>query len=102
MPVKNPSTTLRAGIIPGQTVTKEKLQRAKELRRDMTPAEKIVWQELRGNKVGVHLKRPDRRRTERSRSVSSWRESIGLLCAALYSVNRDSAETCQVSAGELC
>jgi hypothetical protein len=31
MPVKN--------IIPGQRVTKEKLQRAKELRREMTPAE---------------------------------------------------------------
>jgi very-short-patch-repair endonuclease len=49
MPVKN--------IIPGQTVTKEKLQRAKELRRDMTPAEKILWQELRANKLGVHLRR---------------------------------------------
>jgi very-short-patch-repair endonuclease len=44
MPIKN--------IIPGQIVTKEKLQRAKELRRDMTPAEKILWQELRGNKLG--------------------------------------------------
>ena len=49
MPVKN--------IIPGQTVTKEKLQRAKELRRDMTPAEKILWQELRANKMGVHFRR---------------------------------------------
>lgn len=49
MPVKN--------IIQGQTVTKEKLQRAKELRRDMTPAEKILWQELRGNKLGVHFRR---------------------------------------------
>ena len=49
MPIKN--------IIPGQTVTKEKLQRAKELRRDMTPAEKILWQELRGNKLGVHFRR---------------------------------------------
>ena len=29
-------------IIPGQKVTKEKLQRAKELRRDMTPAEKTA------------------------------------------------------------
>ena len=38
MPVKN--------IIPGQPVTKEKLQRAKELRREMTPAEKILWKEL--------------------------------------------------------
>jgi very-short-patch-repair endonuclease len=49
MPIKN--------IIPGQTVTKEKLQRAKELRRDMTPAEKILWQELRANKLGVHFRR---------------------------------------------
>ena len=40
MPVKNPSTTLKTGIIPGQKVTKEKLERAKELRREMTPAEK--------------------------------------------------------------
>src|SRR3990172_1302674 len=49
MPVKN--------IILGQTVTKEKLQRARELRRDMTPAENILWQELRGNKLGVHFRR---------------------------------------------
>src|SRR3972149_5613591 len=49
MPVKN--------IIPGQTFTKEKLQRAKELRREMTPAKKILWQELRGNKLGVHFRR---------------------------------------------
>jgi len=49
MPVKN--------IIPGQRVTKEKLQRARELRRDMTPAEKILWEELRANKLGVHFRR---------------------------------------------
>ncbi len=49
MPVQN--------IIPGQTVTKEKLQRARELCREMTPAEKILWQELRGNKLGVHFRR---------------------------------------------
>ena len=49
MPVKN--------IIPGQRVTKEKLQRAKELRREMTPAEKILWEELRTNKLGVHFRR---------------------------------------------
>jgi very-short-patch-repair endonuclease len=57
MPVKNPSTTLRTGIIPGQTVTKEKLECAKELRRNMTPAEKILWQELRANKLGVRFRR---------------------------------------------
>ena len=49
MPIKN--------IIPGQRVTKEKLQRAKELRQDMTPAEKILWNELRANKLGVHFRR---------------------------------------------
>jgi very-short-patch-repair endonuclease len=49
MPVKN--------IIPGQKVTKEKLERAKELRREMTPAEKILWQELQANKLGVHFRR---------------------------------------------
>jgi very-short-patch-repair endonuclease len=49
MPVKN--------IIPGQSVTKEKLQRARELRHIMTPAEEILWQELRGNKLGVHFRR---------------------------------------------
>jgi len=50
MPVKN--------IIPGQTVTKAKLQRARELRRDMTPAEKLLWQELRANKLGVRFRPP--------------------------------------------
>lgn len=49
MPVKN--------IIPGQRVTKEKLERARESRCEMTPAEKILWQELRANKLGVHFRR---------------------------------------------
>lgn len=49
MPLKN--------IIQGQAVTKEKLERAKELRREMTPTEKILWQELRANKLGVHFRR---------------------------------------------
>ena len=49
MPVKN--------IIPGQHVTKEKLQRSRELRREMTPAEKILWEELRGSKLGVRFRR---------------------------------------------
>jgi very-short-patch-repair endonuclease len=49
MPTKN--------IIPGQRVTKEKLDRARELRREMTPAEKILWNELRAHKLGVHFRR---------------------------------------------
>jgi very-short-patch-repair endonuclease len=49
MPIKN--------IVTDQKVTKEKLQRAKELRREMTPAEKILWNELRANKLGVRFRR---------------------------------------------
>ena len=49
MPVKN--------IIPGQRVTKEKLERAKELRREMTPAEKLLWREVRAKKLGVRFRR---------------------------------------------
>ncbi len=49
MPIKN--------IVTGQKVAKAKLERAKELRREMTPAEKILWQELRANKLGVHFRR---------------------------------------------
>jgi very-short-patch-repair endonuclease len=35
----------------------EKLHRAKELRRDMTPVERILWSEVRANKLGVHFRR---------------------------------------------
>ncbi len=49
MPVKN--------IIPGQNINPKKLQRARELRSEMTPAEKVLWQELRGNKLGFHFRR---------------------------------------------
>jgi len=50
MPIKN--------IIPGQKINPEKLQRARELRREMTPAEKMLWQALRGNQLGgLHFRR---------------------------------------------
>jgi very-short-patch-repair endonuclease len=44
-------------IITNQKVAKAKLDRAKELRREMTPAEKILWEELRANKLGVRFRR---------------------------------------------
>ena len=44
-------------IVTNQKVTSAKLQRAKELRREMTPTEKILWEELRANKLGVHFRR---------------------------------------------
>ena len=49
MPIKN--------IVTEQLVTKAKLERANELRREMTPAEKLLWQEIRANKLGVRFRR---------------------------------------------
>ena len=49
MPIKN--------IIPGQRVTKEKVEGSRELRREMTPAEKRLWQEVRAKKLGVRFRR---------------------------------------------
>ena len=50
MPVKN--------TIRGQTAYYEMHERAKKLRREMTPAENILWKELRTNKLnGLHFRR---------------------------------------------
>lgn len=50
MPVKN--------VIRGQRISYEMHERAKKLRREMTPAEKILWNELRTNKLnGLHFRR---------------------------------------------
>ena len=45
-------------IVIGQKVTSEKVERAKELRRNMTEAEKKLWQCLRANRLnGWHFRR---------------------------------------------
>ncbi len=45
-------------IVIGQKVTLEKVARAKELRRDMTEEEAILWQRLRTNRPsGWHFRR---------------------------------------------
>jgi very-short-patch-repair endonuclease len=45
-------------IVIGQTINPNKMQLAKELRRQMTPEEKILWQNLRGNRLnGLHFRR---------------------------------------------
>ena len=50
MPIKN--------IVRGQKVSPEMLERAKELRREMTPAEKILWKHLKANRLnGLHFRR---------------------------------------------
>jgi len=35
----------------------ELMRRAMELRQHMTPEERIIWQELRGNRLGAHFRR---------------------------------------------
>lgn len=45
-------------IVVGQKVDATKLQRAKELRRAMTGAERMLWERLRGNRLhGFHFRR---------------------------------------------
>jgi very-short-patch-repair endonuclease len=45
-------------IVRGQNVQPEKLSRAKELRHEMTPAERALWTALRRNAVdGFHFRR---------------------------------------------
>ena len=45
-------------IIFGQKVDSAKVERAKELRRQLTPEEKTLWQQLRCNKLqGLHFRR---------------------------------------------
>ena len=40
------------GIVAGQRVADEKVQLARELRRRMTPTETILWEALRGRRLG--------------------------------------------------
>jgi very-short-patch-repair endonuclease len=50
MPVKN--------IVRGQRVSAKQLEGAKELRREMTPAEQILWKQVKANKLhGLHFRR---------------------------------------------
>src|SRR5919108_2281124 len=50
MPVNN--------IVIGQKVSRELQERARELRKNMTPAEKILWEKLRHNRLnGLQFRR---------------------------------------------
>ena len=45
-------------IVIGQKVQSSKVERAKQLRREMTPEEKILWKYLRANRLeGFHFRR---------------------------------------------
>ena len=55
---QNPTNRKPRNIVIGQKVNPLKIQRAKELRRQMTEAEKISWHHLRTNKLsGLHFRR---------------------------------------------
>ena len=46
------------GILAGQKIDSVKLERAKQLRREMTSEEKTLWQHLRSNRLdGLHFHR---------------------------------------------
>ncbi len=46
------------GVVRGQVVEDGKQARAKELRREMTPEERVLWEALRGNRLGgLHFRR---------------------------------------------
>ena len=50
MPIKN--------IVIGQSISNETYERSKNLRREMTPTEKILWKELKTNKLNsLHFRR---------------------------------------------
>jgi very-short-patch-repair endonuclease len=50
--------SLRRGITTGQKINPAKLERAQELRRNMTLAERRLWHRLRTNKLdGFHFRR---------------------------------------------
>jgi very-short-patch-repair endonuclease len=50
MPIRN--------IVIGQKISRELQERARELRRNMTPAEKILWERLRHNRLnGLQFRR---------------------------------------------
>ena len=44
-------------IVRGQSLAPELIRRAHELRKQQTPEENILWQELRGNRLGIHFRR---------------------------------------------
>lgn len=49
---------MKSNIITDQKVTQAKVQRAKELRQNMTLAERQLWQQLRANRLdGWHFRR---------------------------------------------
>jgi very-short-patch-repair endonuclease len=44
-------------IVRGQCVSEERLQLARELRRELTPQERILWDRVRGQRLGFKFRR---------------------------------------------
>ena len=47
----------KSGVIKLQHLSDGKLRQARTLRRNMTPAEKVLWENLRRNQLGVKFRR---------------------------------------------
>ncbi len=53
-----PMKKSKRNIVIGQRVIPEKVSRARRLRKQMTEAEKRLWERLRGNRIdGIHFRR---------------------------------------------
>ncbi len=44
-------------IVGGQKIASKKLERARQLRQEMTPEEELLWEALRRNQQGAHFRR---------------------------------------------
>jgi len=53
---ETPGDVNTSHIVTGRH-TPEKREMARHLRREMTPAERVLWQAVRGAKLGVHIRR---------------------------------------------
>jgi very-short-patch-repair endonuclease len=54
----NTPTPLSSGVVCLQRVSHDKLEQARRLRRSMTPAEQVLWERLRGNRLlGLKFRR---------------------------------------------
>ena len=55
---KKTSNTSVKGVVTGQNISTVKIQRSKDLRKNMTPAESYLWKRLRKNQLnGLHFRR---------------------------------------------
>lgn len=80
----------RHNIIVGQEVDPVKAARAKELRRDMTETEKVLWRALRTNQLGGYHFR--RQQVIDGFIVDFYCHEVGLVLEVDGNIHRDQAQ----------